>query len=79
MTLANHGFQTECMMLALNGVLGRNQGICDLTGEAFWIVHIVFTLIWINLQTHIEWLLLLLYNSSSFFQTPENPQPVKNC
>lgn len=51
MMLANHGFQMGCMMLALNGLVGHNYGICDLTGEAFWIVHIVFALIWINLLT----------------------------
>lgn len=38
-----------CMMLALNGLSGHNYGICDLTGEAFWIVQIVITLIGINL------------------------------
>lgn len=35
-------------MLARSGLLGHDSGLCDLTGEAFWIVHIVFTLIWIN-------------------------------
>lgn len=45
MTLVNRGFQMGCMMLALNGLAGRNYGIFDLPGEAFWIVHIIFTLI----------------------------------
>jgi len=36
-------------MLALYGLLGHNYGICNLAGEAFWIVQIIITLIRINM------------------------------
>lgn len=74
MTLVNRGFQMGCMMLALNGLAGRNYGIFDLPGEAFWIVHIVFTLIQINLQTQFFCLFFVTQRTKHRVIIPYSPE-----